>query len=175
MNRTLDHLNQMKTFPSVDAMNQRLADVMAQDISNATNGRSKATVAVSGGRTPHCLFQKLSHKKLRWEQVDITLADERWVSTESQDSNEFLVRSKLLQNQAKKANFLGLKNVEPCPQNGEELTEKVLKQIDRPFDIMLLGTGEDGHLASIFPNCSKIYSLSTVLPSKVDNFFYYNR
>ena len=67
---------------------------------------------MSGGSTPKHMFELLSHCRLDWSQVCITLVDERWVAPDSPASNERLVREHLLQNQAAAAHFIGLKSAD---------------------------------------------------------------
>lgn len=145
---------QLNEFNSRDALDVALADKIAQQLENAVKQKGKASIAVSGGSTPKGLFKVLSAKDLPWENITITLADERWVPMDSKDSNTKLVHENLLQDQAAQAKFFHIKQ-------GEELTEEVLADLNLaanssllPFDVLILGMGEDGHTASLFP-CSE--------------------
>lgn len=111
--------------------------------------QNQITLAVSGGKSPIPLFKELSNTPLPWEKITITLVDERVTDTNSLDSNENLVRNYLLQNQAAKAKFKGL--VLPR-QNMQEMLNNTNTWINQ-IDIAILGMGEDGHTASIFPDC----------------------
>ena len=129
------------------AIAQKIQDVTASLIT--TQGH--ATIAVSGGKSPIALFQQLSNTELQWDKITITLVDERMVATDSEDSNEHLVRAHLLQNKAAGAKFIGL-----MQQNKTE--EEILFQanIIPEIDLAVLGMGEDGHTASIFPDCPEL-------------------
>ncbi|MCC2626200.1 MAG: pgl [Burkholderiales bacterium] len=111
--------------------------------------QNQVTLAVSGGKSPIPLFEKLSIAKLPWEKITITLVDERVTDTNSADSNELLVRTHLLKNQAANAKFSGLvlakSNLPEMLNNANSLVNQI--------DIAILGMGEDGHTASIFPEC----------------------
>lgn len=128
-----------------------------RDLQHAIEQRGRAAIAVSGGSSPIPLFKKLSEQPLAWNKVYITLVDDRWVDTTHQDSNENLVMKHLLINNAKMANFIGFKNNAPTPFAGEEYTQEKLREIPLPFDVVILGMGEDGHTASLFPHAENLH------------------
>ncbi|MEP0357741.1 6-phosphogluconolactonase [Paraglaciecola sp.] len=116
------------------------------------NGR--ASLIVSGGRTPAALFEALSKISLAWDLVDISLADERWVDNANEASNEKMLREKLLINNAVNANFFPLKTHHADATEAVQQCASNLQDIHKPFDVVILGMGEDGHTASLFP-CSE--------------------
>lgn len=123
---------------------------LCRQLSQAIAERGQAYLVVSGGRTPLKLFDYLSLQPLDWTRVTITLADERWVDAEHVDSNERLVREHLLQNRAAQANFISLLAADlESPASAATAATK-LAQIPT-FDAVILGMGEDGHTASLFP------------------------
>src|SRR5690606_7920347 len=97
------------------------------------------------------LFEQLRNEQLDWSKIWVTLADERWVETSSEDSNERLVRENLLVGQAAAAHFVGLKNPAPTPEAGADWATRALTRVPHPYDVVILGMGEDGHTASLFP------------------------
>lgn len=96
-----------KSFDNKAALETQLADRIANQLQEAVDARGKASLVVSGGSTPLKLFELLSKKAIDWNDVYITLADERWVDNDHSDSNERLVRNNLLQNRAASAKFCG--------------------------------------------------------------------
>lgn len=157
-------------FSNRNALDEQLANNIADILADAIKRTGKASIAVSGGSTPKGLFNILSQKDIAWENVTITLADERWVDITSDASNTRLVHENLMVNKAKKAHFFHIKQ-------GEELNAEVLSDLIfaadskfLPFDVLILGMGEDGHTASLFPCSDQIdscFSMSTASLLKV--------
>ena len=141
------------------AMTRGLTEEVCNRLAGAVAARGRAGLVVSGGRTPVSLFDELSCRTLPWEHIDIALADERWVPVDSEESNEHLVRQHLLRGAASTAHFIGLKNASGAPEAGLGECEKRLKSIPRPFDLVLLGIGEDGHTASLIPDAPELAHL----------------
>ena len=138
-------------FPDATALAHALVGELKVDLEEAIGARKSASLVVSGGRTPTRVFQQLRAEKIDWKHLWITLADERWVENTSEDSNERLVREHLLVGAAAAARFVGLKNPAPTPEAGAEWAWRALSRVPRPFDVVVLGMGADGHTASLFP------------------------
>ncbi len=138
-------------FPDSTALAHALAGEIRVDLDEAIGVRKAASLVVSGGRTPLKLFQQLRTEQLAWSKVWITLADERWVDTGADASNERMLREQLAADRAAEAHFVGLKNPAPTPEAGADWSWRALSRVPRPFDVVLLGMGEDGHTASLFP------------------------
>lgn len=133
----------------VSAFSQQIAAILSQAIVE----KGSASLAVSGGSTPKSLFQALSNIELPWAKVNITLVDERWVKATDADSNEKLVRENLLVNKAVAANFVPMTTDDDNAENAVDEISARLSAIGLPIDVVILGMGEDGHTASLFP-CS---------------------
>ncbi len=115
----------------------------------ARNGR--ASLVASGGSTPKRLYEILSRKTLDWSQVEIILADERWVDPGLKGSNETFLHETLLQNEAAAARFVGLKTPHATPLDAVDDVDTTMAGVHRPFDAVVLGMGGDGHTLSWFP------------------------
>jgi 6-phosphogluconolactonase len=138
-------------FPDREALAAALAGEINVDLEEAIAARGTTSLVVSGGKTPARLFARLRDEKIDWTRTWVTLADERWVETTSADSNERFVREKLLVGPAAAAHFVGVKNPAPTPEAGADWATRALTRVPHPFDVVLLGMGEDGHTASLFP------------------------
>ena len=130
-----------------------LCNSIGEILAEAIKKRGRASIAVSGGSTPVPLFKELSLLSLDWSKVDLTLVDDRWVEPKNADSNELLVRTHLIKNNASKVNFIPLKNDSNTAKDGQKQSEALLGNFTLPFDVIVLGMGSDGHTASLFP-CS---------------------
>lgn len=150
-NNTIQH-----DFISNDELYKNMKNRVENIISLAIQKRGQAFIALSGGSTPKPFFELLSKADLAWENVYITLVDERWVDTQNADSNEFLIRNHLLQFKASTAKFIGLKNDKKTAFEGLEYCNNTLQELDDNFDLVILGMGEDGHTASFFPDAQEL-------------------
>lgn len=134
---------------------QAAADIAARIATLLADGiaaRGVASIAVSGGRSPRPVLEALSRVDLDWSKVVVTLVDERWVAPDSADSNERLVREALLQGAAAQARFVPMKNDAADAYAGQATAEADFAALPWPLDIILLGMGDDGHTASLFPD-----------------------
>jgi 6-phosphogluconolactonase len=139
-------------FPDLHALMQAVAGEIRVDLAEAIEARGQASLAVPGGSTPGALFDQLCKETLDWSRVWVTLTDERWVDAAANESNEYLVRTRLLREAAANARFVPLKNPAPTPEAGAEWAWRGLTRVPRPYDVVVLGMGEDGHIASLVLN-----------------------
>ncbi|NQU58665.1 MAG: 6-phosphogluconolactonase [Rhodospirillales bacterium] len=140
------------SFVSLGECAERFADDIAACLTEAIATRGQASLAVSGGKTPQHLLPVLAQKTVAWERVCITLIDERWVAPDHPDSNEGLARRLLMQGPAAKARFIAMKTDHADPCDGQADVEQALAAVGWPLDAVFLGMGEDGHIASLFPD-----------------------
>lgn len=126
-----------------------IAVVVAAALRRELDQHQRARLLVSGGSTPAPMFRALSRAPLDWAQVEIGLVDERWLLPEDKDSNAHLARTHLLRNRAAEA------RLETLTHPGRSIEEAVAVanlHARRHAAVVLLGMGDDGHTASLFPH-----------------------
>jgi 6-phosphogluconolactonase len=128
-----------------------LADHVAAALREGLRHRGAASLLLSGGRTPAPFQEQLSRRELDWAQVTLSLVDDRWVAPDHADSNARLLRNHLLRGAAAAARFIPLVDGGQAPEQHLPAAEQALATMPWPCDALVLGLGEDGHIASLFP------------------------
>lgn len=134
------------------ALMDAVAALVEAALTQAIATRGEASLVVPGGRTPVPLFSRLARAGLDWAHVHVTLSDERVVPVTEAASNEHLLREHLLCEAATGARFYPLMNGKEDAQARATTAWEQLAWLPRPFDVVVLGMGEDGHFASLFPH-----------------------
>ncbi len=147
--------NRMIEFANLDLLSHTLSEKIARQLTQAINQKGHALLAVSGGSTPKSLFIKLSKINIDWKKVWVVLVDERWVGRDDTASNEYLIKTTLLTGLAAKANFVPLKSKSATAKIEQNNCNILLQTLPDAIDVLILGMGDDGHTASIFPCADK--------------------
>ncbi|GFM86180.1 6-phosphogluconolactonase [Pseudomonas cichorii] len=139
-----------REFDSPQQLASALAGNVAERLKAAIAANGVATLVVSGGRSPVAFFQSLAEQPVDWSKVVISLADERWVPVEHADSNAGLLQRHLLQGPVAEAKFIGLYTPAASLEEAALAADEILAQLPA-IDVLILGMGDDGHTASLFP------------------------
>ena len=116
------------------------AHAVAAQLSAGLAARGRASLVATGGRSPGPVYDRLKDAGVDWAHVAVTLSDERQVDVNSPNANLKLLRERLFVGEAAKAHYLPL----------TDYAEPALRAL-MPFDAVLLGMVEDGHIASLIP------------------------
>jgi 6-phosphogluconolactonase len=125
----------------------------------AIAARGRFTLALTGGSTPKLLYQKLAqHSELPWNKIEILFGDERAVPPDDKDSNAGMARSTLTGQPFIPAARVHRMRGELAPAAAASAYEQTLRSLFPAaqgfpsIDLLLLGLGTDGHIASLFPH-----------------------
>lgn len=141
----------IQEFENKSLLENALVAKVVECIQTAILKHGEARILLSGGSSPKVVYAKLSAQHLNWTNVKIGLVDERFVDVLNKDNNERMIRSTLCQNVAKNAALIGMVYDASNLQNNLELARMNYKIFEERIDLCLLGMGEDGHTASLFP------------------------
>jgi 6-phosphogluconolactonase len=155
---------QICTYPSRQLLIDRALELVVEKIKQAIATRGTCAIALSGGSTPAPLYAALATQNLPWDKLHIFWGDERYVSPTHADSNEGMTRKVWLDLVP-----IPAANIHPVPTSAADPNlaastyESTLYEHftcwpgEFPvFDIILLGMGDDGHTASLFPHTASL-------------------
>ena len=130
----------LEIFPTMTDLAAAAATAVEAQLAAGLAARGRAALVATGGRSPGPVYDRLKDAALDWAHIAVTLSDERQVDASSPESNARLLRERLFVGPAAAARFL------PLTDYAEPALQKLM-----PFDAVLLGMGEDGHIASLIP------------------------
>ncbi|WP_013320333.1 6-phosphogluconolactonase [Gloeothece verrucosa] len=141
------------------ALIERTLTLVVEKIEAAIGTRGRCTIALAGGSTPKPLYEALSTQALPWDKLEVFWGDERYVPPNHPDSNQLMARKAWLDHVP-----IPDANIHPMPTDGNDPDSDAKKyhselgkvfqvpESEFPvFDLILLGMGDDGHTASLFP------------------------
>jgi 6-phosphogluconolactonase len=140
----------IETFADSASLADAAAAAVCDGLRHAIAVRGRASLIATGGRSPGPVYDRLCDAELDWARVVVSLSDDRFVGPAAPQSNERLVRERLLIGRAAAARFQPLWSDLPTPDACADLAEPAIAGL-APFDVVLLGMGEDGHVASLIP------------------------
>ena len=123
------------------------AEWIAHQLREAIAQRGLASLALSGGNTPRRVYEELASLQIPWDRVGVFFGDERCVPPDDPDSNFRMAREALLDR-------VRAPRVHRMPAERTDLESaaaEYARELPERFDAILLGMGEDGHTASLFP------------------------
>ncbi|MDZ4700713.1 MAG: 6-phosphogluconolactonase [Rhodothermales bacterium] len=148
----------LNVSPDKETLSRRAAEAVAALIRHAVDQRGRCTIAMAGGSTPHRLYEILAtdiRDDIPWERVHLIWGDERHVPLDHPKSNFRMAREALLERVP-----LLPDHIYPTPITGDPAADAaayaatidtLLVPDSGRLDLVLLGLGDDGHTASLFP------------------------
>ncbi|HEY7934265.1 MAG TPA: 6-phosphogluconolactonase [Solirubrobacteraceae bacterium] len=155
-------MTRLITFADADAAAERAAAEIAQRIGQAREQRGSAHLVLSGGGTPERTYELLVGALREWQGVEVWFADERCVGPEDEQSNYRMAREKLLQHVPLAPERIHRMEGELGPEQGAQRYGELLSGVAPGeerlpvLDVVVLGIGPDGHVASLFPEASTL-------------------
>jgi 6-phosphogluconolactonase len=152
----------IRVFDNLETLSLAAAEMFAELANQAIASCGRFNVALSGGNTPHRLYEILantpSREQIRWESVYVFWGDERCVPADDPRSNARMARKTLLDHVPVPANQIYPIRGDLTPAQAAAQYETELRDFfgNQPpvFDLILLGLGENAHTASLFPHTS---------------------
>jgi 6-phosphogluconolactonase len=143
-------LSLFDTFENPDLLSKALAEELFINISEAINNNNECHIVLPGGESAKNALIILSKMKLQWDKIFIYPSDERCVKIGDEERNDlFLSNLFTINSKLPKKNFISIP-AELGPYNGVDIYTKIIEK-SPIFDLVLLGMGPDGHIASLFP------------------------
>lgn len=156
MDNTISTSYRLELSEPGEPLAARAADLIASTIDLSLAERDRCCIALAGGSSPAGCYSLLGRQHLPWKRVDVVLGDERWVPADDPASNALMVRKTLLaEGPGASACLHEVPTSLASPDQGAEAYSETIRLLcpgDPPvLDFVLLGLGDDGHTASLFP------------------------
>ena len=143
--------------------------IFKREIDKKKKSKSRLSFVLTGGSSPVNLYKKLAKSNIDWSNIDLFWGDERFVSNKSKNSNFKLANDLFIKKvKIKKQNLFYIntkrKDINQSSLEYQNKIKNYFKNKKIKFDICLLGMGNDGHVASIFPNTNILKKKFIVSP-----------
>lgn len=160
-------------YADATTLAQAAADLCVTLAHEAIQARGRFAVALSGGSTPRAMHGHLSRRPVAWARVQVFWSDERCVPPDHEYSNYRMARETLLDHIPIPAENVHRLRGEAAPAQAAAEYEAELRLAfpGQPrFDLIVLGLGDDGHTASIFPGTSAVQEQARWVVAQEHNF-----
>jgi len=141
---------------------KELAAILGERLARVA--REGGNVVLTGGKTPEQGYEEAARRAGDWSKVDVWWGDERCVPPDDEESNYFLAKRSLLDNLERAPRTVHRIQGELGKEEAAAAYERELG--DTQLDLLLLGMGPDGHIASLFPNAPALRQRKRVLPAE---------
>ena len=138
-------------YPDIEALKQDVVNKISKYAQQCIESHAAFHIVLAGGTTPRTIYQGLRHIKTDWSAWHIYFGDERCLAMGAVERNDTMVQQSWLNHVTIPSQQIHAIPAELGNQEGAKAYARILQGIDT-FDLVLLGLGEDGHTASLFPN-----------------------
>lgn len=159
----MGQIRRWHVYPDAEALCQRAADAIVRVAAEAIGRSGAFRVVLAGGATPREMYRRLRHTASDWRRWHIYIGDERCVPVGHAERNDAMARTAWLAHVAVPDSQIHMMPAELGPDEGARRYARLIGDVER-FDLVLLGVGEDGHTASLFPDHEARRSTQDVVP-----------
>ena len=156
-------MNDFEVLADAEAVARAAADDIADTVERVLAGKALCHVALPGGRTPARCLELLSAMQLPWSRLHWYLGDERCYPPGHAERNDTMIRDRLWSRIDGPESNKHPINAELGPEQAADRYAALLQAITR-LDLVVLGMGEDGHTASLFPGDAALQDRRVVVP-----------
>lgn len=156
-------MDRINIYKDAESVAQAAADFLSTEIKTIVIASGICHIALPGGTTPARCLELLAEKQLPWEKIHCYLGDERCLPVADPERNDILIRDRLWSRVAIPHNNQHRIEAERGPEEAARLYAEIIHRLAR-LDIVVLGMGEDGHTASLFPDNPALADLRLVVP-----------
>lgn len=142
----------LQIFDTHEAASRAVAELFAERL-----GRG-GKAALAGGNTPRRAFALLGEHSIEWTKIELIASDERCLPVGHPDRNDEMIRAMIGDQGYRLHRFSAEHGAEAAARASEPVVQRLV-----PFDLVLLGLGEDGHTASLFPGQAQVAQAATLV------------
>jgi 6-phosphogluconolactonase len=142
-------------FSTREVFSEKLTDLLGKTLQFSSITQERVLFGVSGGSTPLPIYRQLAARELAWNKIHMVIVDERWVPTDHPDSNEKNIRHAFSEGVIESPKIIGLWSEQDNLDMAATAANQTLAALNSDLDVILLGMGEDGHFASLFPTAAE--------------------